>query len=128
MIDHYTLLVRDYAKSKAFYLEALAPIGYEQVMELTRNEVPSLSCEATVGIGPEGKPVLWLVQSDSVGPTHIAFRAPTREAVDAFYAAAIKAGASDNGGPGERPHYHPGYYGAFVIDPDGYNIEAVHHG
>src|SRR5512142_2184819 len=127
MIDHLTLRVRDYERSKAFYTRALAPLGYAVVMEL---EVPGLGM--LCGIGPAGKPALWLAREEERhrSPTgiHIAFTAPDTAAVDAFHAAALAAGARDDGPPGLRPHYHPGYYGAFVIDPDGQHIEAVTHG
>ncbi|MCA9623709.1 MAG: VOC family protein [Myxococcales bacterium] len=130
MIDHYSLIVRDYGVSKAFYLAALAPLGYGLVMQLSKAEVPHLPYDEICGLGVGGKPDLWLrpALEDPVSPTHIAFRAESREAVDAFYRAALEAGGRDNGAPGLRPQYHPNYYGAFVLDPDGYNIEAVHHG
>ena len=128
MIDHYTLLVSDYEVSKAFYLAALKPIGYELVMELTKAMLPDLPCDKTCGIGPGGKPVFWLRPGDTIVPTHIAFSAADRGQVDAFHEAAMKAGAKDHGAPGLREIYHPGYYGAFVLDPDGYNVEAVNHG
>lgn len=129
MLDHITLLVSDYEASKSFYLRALQPLGYGLVMELTREQIPQLPVDKTCGIGPGGKPVLWLRASDGpLAPVHVAFAAPHPQAVDAFHAAALEAGATDNGAPGLRPHYHPGYYGAFVLDPDGYNVEVVHHG
>jgi len=127
MIDHYTLVVSDYAKSKAFYLAALAPLGVELVMTLTPEMVPELPFPECCGIGAGGKPSLWIRPGDSVTPTHIAFVAPNRDAVDAFHAAALAAGGTDHGAPGLREHYHPTYYGAFVLDPDGYNVEAVCH-
>lgn len=128
MIDHYTLLVRDYARSKAFYAAALESLGYGLVMELTREQVPSLGVPATCGFGADA-PKLWLAPNEGeIAPTHIAFTAKSRAEVDAFHAAALAAGATDNGPPGVRAHYHPSYYGAFVLDPDGYNIEAVCHG
>jgi catechol 2,3-dioxygenase-like lactoylglutathione lyase family enzyme len=127
MIDHYTLLVSDYERAKAFYLAALKPLGYELVMEITREQMPDLPFEKGCGMGPEGKPCLWLRPSDSIAPTHIAFLAPNHQSVQAFHAAALAAGAKDHGGPGLRPHYHPNYYAAFVLDADGYNIEAVCH-
>jgi catechol 2,3-dioxygenase-like lactoylglutathione lyase family enzyme len=128
VLDHLTLLVTDYERSKAFYLRALAPLGYRLVMELTREAIPQLPVDRTCGLGVGGKPDLWLRQvAGPLQATHIAFAADTREAVDAFYRAALDAGATDNGPPGPRPHYHAGYYGAFVHDPDGYNIEAVCH-
>jgi len=127
MIDHLTILVKNYEKSRDFYLRALAPLGYEMVMELSREQIPELPCERTGGLGVGGKPDLWIRPADEVTPAHIAFRARTRAEVDAFFRAALEAGAKSNGEPGPRPHYHPNYYGAFVLDPDGYNIEAVIH-
>jgi catechol 2,3-dioxygenase-like lactoylglutathione lyase family enzyme len=128
MIDHMTLLVSSYERSRAFYLAALAPIGYELVLEITRDLIPDLPFEKSGGLGAGGKPDLWLrPAAGSVAPTHVAFAAKTRAQVDAFYSAALAAGAKDNGAPGLRPHYHPSYYGAFVLDPDGYNIEVVCH-
>lgn len=126
MIDHYTLLVSDYERSKDFYLKALAPIGYALVMELTPDQIPGLESKSG-GFGSGGKPYLWIRSSPSISPTHLAFQASNRAAVDAFHKAALEAGATDHGAPGLRPHYHPNYYGAFVIDPDGYNIEVVCH-
>lgn len=119
MIDHVGFDVADLQKSRAFYLQALAPLGYGVIMEW----------EKWVGFGVDGKPDFWIVgNGKSTAPhLHVAFRAKSREVVDAFYAAAMKAGARDNGAPGVREHYHPNYYGAFVIGPDGHNIEAVCH-
>ncbi len=116
MIDHLTLRVRDAAKSKAFYLAALKPLGYELGMEW----------EGSAGFKCEGKIDFWVAPGKQE-PMHIAFRARSRKAVDAFYQAAMQAGAKDNGPPGLRKDYHPDYYGAFVLDPDGNNIEAVIH-
>ena len=117
MIDHLTLTVKDYARSKAFYAKALAPLGYQVVMEFGE------AC----GLGPQGKPVFWIHPGAPTTPIHLAFSSPDRETVDAFYGAAMEAGVRDNGAPGLRPQYHPSYYGAFVYDPDGHNIEAVCH-
>jgi catechol 2,3-dioxygenase-like lactoylglutathione lyase family enzyme len=116
MIDHLTVRVRDVQKSKDFFAAALAPLGYEVLMEF----------EGSCGLGAEKKPDLWLAQGKQE-PLHLAFVAKNRKAVDAFHAAALQAGAKDNGKPGPRKEYHPNYYGAFVIDPDGHNIEAVCH-
>lgn len=127
MIDHVTLLVKNYERSRDFYLAALKPLGYAVVMEVTREMIPDLPFERAGGLGAGGKPDLWLRPADTIAPTHIALAADDRATVDAFYAAAIAAGAKDNGAPGLRPHYHPNYYGAFVIDPDGYNFEVVCH-
>lgn len=118
MIDHMTLRVRDYEQSKAFYLAALLPLGYAMVMEF-----PSMA-----GLGVAGKPDLWLAAQEKPQSTmHLAFAAPNRAAVDAFYRAALAAGGKDNGPAGLRADYHPAYYGAFVLDPDGHNIEACCH-
>jgi catechol 2,3-dioxygenase-like lactoylglutathione lyase family enzyme len=95
-------------------------------MELTAEQTGGYQ---GAGFGVRGKPYFWIGTGDALrGTLHVAFAADDREAVDAFYRAAIGIGAKDNGAPGLRPHYHPDYYGAFVLDPDGYNIEAVHHG
>jgi catechol 2,3-dioxygenase-like lactoylglutathione lyase family enzyme len=120
MIDHIMLAVRDAGKAKEFYSAALKPLGYEVVME----------SEGYLGLGVAGKPDFWIAGEDAthkVAPMHVAFAARDRSAVDAFYAAAIAAGARDNGKPGVRAEYHPSYYGAFVLDADGHNIEAVCH-
>jgi catechol 2,3-dioxygenase-like lactoylglutathione lyase family enzyme len=118
MIDHLTLTVQDVARSRAFYTRALAPIGYAVRMEF----------EGFLGMGPEGKPCFWLKQGEVPSHAmHLSFAAPDRPAVDAFHAAALAAGAADNGPPGLRTDYHPSYYAAFVFDPDGHNVEAVCH-
>ncbi|MEP7062950.1 MAG: VOC family protein [Betaproteobacteria bacterium] len=117
MFDHIGIGVSDLASSKSFFLEALAPLGIGLVMEFPGN----------VGIGPPGNPALWLAAGSPSTPMHIAFAAATRQQVDAFYQLAIGAGGKDNGPPGIRAQYHPDYYGAFVIGPDGHNIEAVCH-
>jgi catechol 2,3-dioxygenase-like lactoylglutathione lyase family enzyme len=128
MIDHLTLHVRDYEGSRAFYLRALAPLGYALVMELSRTEYPQLPAAHMCGLGAGGKPDFWLRESNAATtPTHLAFAAPDRAAVDAFHRAALAAGARPNGDPGLRAEYHPNYYGAFVIDPNGHNLEAVCH-
>jgi catechol 2,3-dioxygenase-like lactoylglutathione lyase family enzyme len=129
MIDHITLIVSDFKRSLAFYEAALAPLGYAVVMQFTREQVPQLPVSATAGLGAKGKPDLWLrpAEGGPIAPTHVAILADSRAAVDAFHAAALQAGARDHGEPGLRPEYHPTYYGAFVLDPDGYNLEAVCH-
>jgi catechol 2,3-dioxygenase-like lactoylglutathione lyase family enzyme len=127
IIDHITLVVGDYARSKAFYEKALAPLGIKPLMDFGK------AC----GFGRE-KPEFWLGTGPasfqtsehlrSITPTHVAFLARDRAEVDAFHTAALAAGGKDYGAPGVRAHYHPDYYGAFVLDPDGHDIEAVFHG
>jgi catechol 2,3-dioxygenase-like lactoylglutathione lyase family enzyme len=121
MLDHLTLRVRDHAKSRAFYVAALKPLGYEVVMEW----------QQFVGLGVKGKPDFWVAPGETgrahYDQLHIAFRASSRKAVKEFYEAAMAMGGKDNGGPGTREQYHPNYYGAFVFDPDGHNIEACCH-
>jgi len=125
MIDHLGVVVTDYAKSRAFYLAALAPTGHSRLVEL-----PSAADGhgRTAGFCHADGSDLWISQGQAnKPPLHIAFRVPTRADVDAFHEAAIAAGGTDNGAPGLRPHYHANYYGAYVLDPDGNNIEAVCH-
>lgn len=133
MIDHINIRVADYERSKKFYQAALAPLGYTLAMESASG----------AGFRKEFVPNFWIKQGETInsgtaaensktagcgGPAiHVAFVSDDRSSVDAFYHAALAAGARDNGAPGLRPEYHPNYYGAFVLDPDGYNIEAVCH-
>jgi catechol 2,3-dioxygenase-like lactoylglutathione lyase family enzyme len=123
-VDHVTLEVADFARSRAFYEAALEPLG--------THAFEHDSAEG-VAFGPEGAEDFAIRAADSAkgrprsGPLHIAFLAADREQVDRFHAAALAAGGTDNGGPGLRPQYHPGYYGAYVLDPDGNNVEAVFH-
>ena len=125
MIDHLSLAVRDFSKSKAFYLAALAPTGHSRLVEL---QAAASGQAHTAGFCHADGSDLWIRQGDVAGPPiHVAFRVPTRAAVDAFYKAAIAAGGKDNGAPGLRLHYHANYYGAYVLDPDDNNIEAVCH-
>jgi catechol 2,3-dioxygenase-like lactoylglutathione lyase family enzyme len=124
MIDHVGFPVSDFARSKAFYERALAPLGYTLIREVQQgtNDAPA------AGFGAGGKPDFWIGGEGALNkPVHIAIAAKDRAAVDAFYKAAMAAGAKDNGAPGIRAHYHPNYYGAFVLDPDGHNVEAVCH-
>jgi catechol 2,3-dioxygenase-like lactoylglutathione lyase family enzyme len=125
VIDHTGVVVSDYRKSRAFYVAALKPIGYALLAELPA----SVTGHAEVaGFGEPPKPDFWISSgAPNHPPIHVAFRVPSRAVVDAFYKAAMAAGGRDNGPPGLRPHYHPDYYGAFVLDPDGHNIEAVCH-
>ncbi len=124
MIDHIGFPVSDYARSKAFYEQALAPLGYVLLMEIEKNEMGARAC----GFGVNGNPDFWIGGEGGVGnPVHVAMLANNRGAVDAFHRAALAAGGKDNGAPGLRPQYGPNYYAAFVLDPDGNNIEAVCH-
>jgi len=126
MIDHIGFAVKDYALSKAFYLKALAPLGIDLRMEVTPEMTGNPGFHA--GFGTPDRPFFWIgTGMPLTGSAHIAFAAKSRAEVDAFHEAALAAGATDNGAPGLRVHYHPNYYGAFVIDPDGHNIEAVCH-
>lgn len=125
MIDHTGVAVSDFEKSQAFYSAALKPIGYAMLMHF-----PAAVTKSTdvAGFGEAPSPDFWISGGDpNKPPIHIAFRVNSRAMVDAFYQAAIEAGGTANGAPGLRPHYHPNYYGAFVLDPDGHNIEAVCH-
>jgi catechol 2,3-dioxygenase-like lactoylglutathione lyase family enzyme len=127
ILDHVTLVVSDYGRSRAFYERALAPLGIQRLMEFGQ------AC----GFGKNGKPEFWIgtgptsfqrpEQLVMITPTHVAFTAGGRAEVEAFHAAAIAAGGKDFGAPGVRAHYHPKYYGAFVLDPDGHDVEAVFH-
>jgi len=117
MIDHVKLFVTDAAASRSFYEAALEPLGYRVLLD------PG---GGVVGMGRD-RPDLWLAPGGRTTVAHLALRADDRAAVDAFHAAALAAGGRDNGAPGPRPQYHPTYYGAFVLDPDGVNLEAVCH-
>ena len=126
--DHVSLAVSNYPRSKAFFEKCLAPLGIRPLMDFGQ----------TCGFGRDDKPDFWLgtgpasfqkpEQLKIITPIHLAFDARNREEVQAFYKAAIEAGGKDYGGPGVRAEYHPNYYGAFVLDPDGHNVEAVFHG
>jgi catechol 2,3-dioxygenase-like lactoylglutathione lyase family enzyme len=128
ILDHVTLTVSDYAKAKAFYERALAPLGITALMDFGQ------AC----GFGRDQKPSFWIgagpasfqnaEQLRVITPAHVAFVAGSRAEVEAFHKAALEAGGKDFGAPGIRAHYHPNYYGAFVLDPDGHDIEAVFHG
>ncbi len=123
MLDHIGFTVANYSKSREFYVKALATLGYGIDMEFQMGE------GSHAGFGTPGKPAFWISSAGNAlqNRLHVAFAAKSRAEVDAFYHAAIAAGGKDNGPPGQRPHYHPNYYGAFVIDPDGHNVEAVCH-
>ena len=124
MIDHVTFGVSDFARSTAFYGAAFAPLGLTRLFDVPLEHSGGVPC---TGYG-DARPFFWISEQDPTrGKLHLALRATSRQAVDAFHAAALAAGGQDNGAPGLRPHYHAGYYGAFVLDPDGHNIEAVCH-
>ncbi len=118
MIDHIKLYVADFETSRAFYERALEPLSFRVIF--AREDPPQ------AGMG-DGFPGFWIEQGERPTVAHVAFRAGKRETVDAFYAAALAAGGLDNGPAGLRAHYHPSYYGAFVLDPDGNNVEVVCH-
>jgi catechol 2,3-dioxygenase-like lactoylglutathione lyase family enzyme len=122
MLDHIGLEVTDFERSKEFYERALAPLGLSVLME---------PAPAVAGFGEQHdlKPYFWIATRSGEPQTgvHVAFEVPSRDLVDAFHGAALEAGATDNGAPGERQMYHPHYYGAYVLDPDGNNVEAVCH-
>ncbi|WP_374343318.1 VOC family protein [Phenylobacterium sp.] len=123
MLDHIGLTVADYGRSRAFFDAALKPLGVSVMMEVTAEQTGG---HAHCGYGAEMKPFFWFgTGGPPTAGVHVAFTAKDRATVDAFYAAAMAAGGRDNGPPGIRAHYHPTYYGAFVLDPDGHNVEAV---
>jgi catechol 2,3-dioxygenase-like lactoylglutathione lyase family enzyme len=121
VIDHMTIGVRDLERSRRFYRAALEPLGFGELGSWSEEQ-------REIAFGPPGIDDFGISSEyEPGGQLHVAFSADSREAVDAFHAAALAAGATDNGAPGERPEYAPGYYGAFVLDPDGHNVEAVFH-
>ncbi len=119
MLDHVSLHVSDYEKSKLFFSALLAPLEYTLITDFPEWKA--------AGFGVAGKPDFWIAEKELNPDHHIAFQANSRELVDAFFRAGLAAGGKDNGAPGLRPQYHANYYGAFIIDPDGNNIEAVCH-
>ena len=120
MLDHVGINVSDYDRSRDFYTKALAPLGFS----LRTEPAPR-----TGGFGPEGKPWFWISadREPTTENVHVAFTVDDRATVDSYHAAALEAGGTDNGAPGVREHYHPTYYSAYVLDPDGNNIEVVCH-
>lgn len=125
MLDHITFGVSDFARSVAFYDRAFAPLGISRLFDVPLEHTDGVK---VTGYG-DRRPFFWIAEQDVTrGKLHIALSAVDRDAVDAFHHEVVAAGGRDNGAPGPRPHYHPGYYGAFVLDPDGHNIEAVFHG
>jgi catechol 2,3-dioxygenase-like lactoylglutathione lyase family enzyme len=126
MLDHIGFAVSDYERAQRFYTAALAPLGYALIKEVPAEKTESGYAAAGFGIGR--KPDFWIAGEGRLErPLHVAIVAKDRAGVDGFYRAALAAGGKDNGAPGLRPHYHPNYYAAFVLDPDGHNIEAVCH-
>jgi catechol 2,3-dioxygenase-like lactoylglutathione lyase family enzyme len=122
MIDHITFGVSDFARSTGFYDRAFAPLGVKRLFDVPPEHTGGVS---VTGYG-DSRPWFWIAAQDATrGKLHLALRAASRAAVDAFHREALAAGGRDNGAPGLRPHYDPNYYGAFVLDPDGHNIEAV---
>ncbi len=117
MIDHVGIDVSDIDSAKAFYEQALAPLGYAKLSEFPE----------AVGFGEPGKPDFWIARRGKPGTSHVAIRSRDRASVDAFHEAALAAGGRDNGAPGLRTQYHETYYGAYVLDPEGNNVEAVCH-
>ncbi len=125
MIDHMGIGCGDFDASRRFYEAALAPLGMTNVMEVTPEMTGGYH---GIGMGKDGHPFFWFGSGGARGAgMHVAFAADTRAQVDAFYEEAMANGGRDNGPPGIRAHYHPNYYGAFVLDPDGINVEAVCH-
>jgi catechol 2,3-dioxygenase-like lactoylglutathione lyase family enzyme len=125
MLDHVGFAVSDFARSRQFYQQALAPLGITLIMEV---DASVTGADSHAGFGESGKPYFWIGGGKSLsGTLHVAFSVADRAMVQAFYDAALAAGGRDNGPPGLRTHYHPNYFGAFVFDPDGHNIEAVCH-
>lgn len=124
MIDHVTFGVRHFERSTAFYDQAFAPLGVKRLFTVPPEHSGGVK---STGYG-DTRPWFWIAEEDAThGKLHICLTAKDRKTVDAFHAAGLAAGGTDNGAPGLRPHYHASYYGAFILDPDGHNIEAVCH-
>jgi len=128
MIDHLSTYATDFSATKAFYEAALATLGFSVQSELAFDSDPDLPGRRACAFGPDGRPVFWVVEArEAASPRHVAFAAPDRQSVVKFHEAGLAAGGRDNGAPGPRPVYHEHYYGGFLIDPDGNNVEAVCH-
>jgi catechol 2,3-dioxygenase-like lactoylglutathione lyase family enzyme len=129
MIDHISFYATNFDATKAFYDAVLAPLGYVCNMEMTASWDEEFPTRRLAAYGPGTKHSFWVMEvREAASPRHVAFVAPDHAAVDAFHAAGLASGGSDNGAPGPRPLYHAKYYGAFLLDPDGNNVEAVDHG
>lgn len=128
MIDHLSTYATNYASTKQFYESVFAALGYSLQMEFVADWNADFPTQHMCAFGNQGKPTFWIIETkDAYTPRHIAFSASSRPMVQAFYEAGIKNGGKDNGAPGLRPTYHENYYGGFLIDPDGNNVEAVCH-
>jgi len=128
MIDHLSTYATDFAATKRFYAEALGALGHEIQAEMVTSWDPGFPERRCCAFGPEGRSIFWVIETrETVSPRHMAFTAADRASVDAFHRAALSAGGTDHGAPGPRPIYHEHYYGAFALDPDGNNVEAVCH-
>ncbi len=128
MIDHLSTYATDFNSTKAFYDAVLGTLGYSMQAELVVDADPDLPGRRACAFGPDGRPVFWIVEVlETSTPRHVAFVAENRESVSEFHAAGMSAGGEDLGAPGPRPIYHEHYYGAFLTDPDGNNVEAVCH-
>jgi len=125
MLDHVGFAVSDLERARKFYQQTLSPLGIMLIYDITAEQTDG---EAYLGFGEDQRPYFWVGTGRRLGGNiHVALLAETRDLVDQFHAAGLRAGGKDNGAPGPRPHYHKNYYGAFVLDPDGNNIEAVCH-
>ena len=128
MIDHISTYATDFSSTKAFYEAVLAALGYSLQHEMALAEDPDLPGRRACAFGPAGKSTFWVVEVlEAASPRHIAFTAADRGAVESFHRVGLSAGGQDLGPPGLRPIYHPDYYGGFLTDPDGNNVEAVCH-
>lgn len=128
MIDHLSTYATDYPVTKSFFEAVFAPLGYGMQTEFVAEWNVDFPTQRMCAFGVDGKPIFWIIEvKEAATPRHVAFVASNREAVDAFYHTALAQGGVDNGAPGVRSHYHENYYGAFVLDPDGNNVEAVCH-
>ena len=127
MIDHLSTYATDFPATRAFYESVLATLGHTVQFEMTIEEDPELPGRRACGFGPT-RPIFWVIETrEAASPRHFAFTATDRAAVHAFHEAGLVAGGSDHGAPGPRPIYHEHYYGGFLMDPDGNNVEAVCH-
>jgi catechol 2,3-dioxygenase-like lactoylglutathione lyase family enzyme len=128
MIDHLSSYATDYDATIAFYDAVFEPLGYNRCVNMTSHWDTEWPERRICAYGPGQRPIFWISEvKEAKSPRHVAFEAKDNAAVDAFHAAGLAIGAKDNGAPGPRPQYHPGYYGAFLLDPDGNNVEAVKH-